>query len=65
VTRRYGELVAHYGMAPSRNNAGVAHENGAIESPHDHLKKALQDALLLRGSRDFADLTPIAASSTK
>ena len=56
VTRRYGELVAHYGMAPSRNNAGVAHENGAIESPHGHLKKALQDALLLRGSRDFADL---------
>ncbi len=43
-------------MTPTRNNLGVAHENGAIESPHGHLKKALADQLLLRGSRDFADL---------
>jgi hypothetical protein len=41
---------------PSRNNRGLAHENGAIESPHGHLKSAIRDALLLRGSRDFADL---------
>ena len=25
---------------PSRNNPGLAHENGAIESAHGHLKKA-------------------------
>ena len=56
LTRRYKELCAHYGMTPSRNNRGVAHENGAIESAHGHLKKALRDELLLRGSRDFADL---------
>ena len=56
LTRRYEELCAHYGMTPSRNNRGVAHENGAIESAHGHLKKALRDELLLRGSRDFADL---------
>jgi hypothetical protein len=43
-------------MTPTRNNRGVAHENGAIEGPHAHLKGALQQALLLRGSRDFADL---------
>src|SRR5689334_7837492 len=43
-------------MTPTRNNAGVAHENGAIEGPHRHLKAALADALLLRGSRDFDDL---------
>ena len=48
--------MGHYGMEATRNNAGLAHENGAIESPHGHLKKALEDALLLRGSRDFADL---------
>jgi hypothetical protein len=35
----------------------VAHENGAIESPHGHLKKAVKDALLLRGANDFDDLT--------
>jgi hypothetical protein len=56
LTRRYEELCAHYGVTPSRNNPGVAHENGAIESAHGHLKKAVEDELLLRGSRDFADL---------
>ena len=56
LTRRYEELCAHYGMTPSRNNRGVAHENGSIESAHGHLKKALRDELLLRGSRDFVDL---------
>lgn len=56
LTRRYEALCAHYGMQPTRNNRGVAHENGAIESPHGHLKSAVRDALLLRGSADFADL---------
>jgi hypothetical protein len=56
LTARYDALCAHYGMQPSRNNAGVAHENGSIESAHGHLKKAIADALLLRGSRDFTDL---------
>src|SRR6202158_1696055 len=55
-TRRYEALCAHYGMEPTRNNRGVAHENGSIESPPGHLKLAIADALLLRGSRDFADL---------
>ena len=56
LTQRYEALCAHYGMTPSRNNRGVAHENGAIESHHGHLKVALDQALLLRGSREFADL---------
>ena len=56
LTRRYAALCEHYGMTPTRNNPGVAHENGAIEGPHGHLKRALEDALLLRGGRDFATL---------
>lgn len=56
LTTRYGALCVHYGMEPSRNNRGVAHENGSIESPHGHLKSAIRDALLLRGSGNFADL---------
>jgi hypothetical protein len=56
LTRRYATLCAHYGMEPTRNNRGVAHENGSIESPHGHLKQAIEDALLLRGSREFATL---------
>lgn len=55
-TARYDALCAHYGMAASRNNRGQAHENGTIESAHGHLKRAIEDALLLRGSRDFATL---------
>jgi hypothetical protein len=55
-TARYAALCSHYGMAASRNNRGIAHENGAIEAAHGHLKRALEDALLLRGSRDFDTL---------
>ena len=53
ATARYAALCAHYGMEPTRNNRGESHENGAIEGPHGHLKRALADALLLRASRDF------------
>ena len=55
-TRRYEALCAHYGMQPTRNTPGEAHENGAIEAAHGHLKQRLHQALLLRGSRDFDDL---------
>jgi hypothetical protein len=40
-------------MVASRKNRGVAHENGTIEASHGHLKLAVEDALLMRGSRDF------------
>ena len=56
LTRRYQELCDHYGMRPTRNNRGKAHENGSVESSHGHLKRAIEQALLLRGSRDFDDL---------
>jgi hypothetical protein len=56
LTRRYEELCRHYGMAPSRNNTGIAHENGAIEGPHGHLKRAIKDALLMRGSTEFGEI---------
>jgi hypothetical protein len=55
-TRRYEALCAHYLMEPTRNNRGLAHENRSIESPHGHLKRTLEDALLLRGSREFETL---------
>lgn len=56
LTRRYDALCAHYRMEPTRNNRGEAHENGSVESAHGHLKKAVEDALLMRGSRHFDDL---------
>ncbi len=57
LTDRFDALCGHYGMTPTRNNKGVAHENGSIESPNGHLKRAIEDALVMRGSRDFDDLT--------
>ena len=53
LTARYEALLEDYGMSGSRNSRGRAHENGSIEGPHGHLKRALGDALLLRGSPDF------------
>ena len=50
ITERYAALMGHYGMTATRNNTG------SIESAHGHLKQTLEDALLLRGSRDFPDL---------
>lgn len=61
MTERYEGLCSHYGMKASRNNRGVAHENGAIEGSHGDLKRELEDALLLRGARDFPDVPSFAA----
>lgn len=53
-TVRYGALLEHYGMSGTRNNRGRGHENGSVESSHRYLKEAIDQALLLRGHRDFA-----------
>jgi len=52
-TQRYQEFCEHYGLRATRNNRGVSHENGAIESPHGHLKSRIGQALMLRNSCDF------------
>jgi len=56
LTQRYEALCTHYGMRASRNNRGASHENGAIESRQGTLKHRLDQALLLRGDRSFADV---------
>lgn len=56
LTRRYECLCEHYGMRPTRNNLGVSNENGSVESRQRTLKLTMEQALLLRGHRDFADL---------
>jgi hypothetical protein len=54
-TVRYTALLEHYTMAGTRNNRGVSNENGSVESSHRYLKEAIDQALLLRGHRDFDD----------
>lgn len=51
----YLALMTHYGMTPSTNTAGEAHENGDVEQAHHRFKQAADQALRARGSRDFAD----------
>jgi transposase len=52
-TRRYNSLLRHYGVEPERTNPARANENGDVEQRHYRLKKAVSQALMLRGSRDF------------
>ncbi len=54
-TERYQALMAHYGMQPTTTTAGEAHQNGDVEQAHHRFKMALDQALRVRGSRDFAD----------
>ncbi len=54
-TQNYQGLLAHYGLAAERTQPGKAHENGDVEQRHYRFREALNQALLLRGTRDFAD----------
>lgn len=47
-------LVAHYGLEPRTIHVQCPNENGDVESHNGHLKRRLEQHLLLRGSRDFA-----------
>jgi len=53
-TRRYQALLEHYGLTGRKIQAGKANENGDVEQRHHRFKQALDQALMLRGSRDFA-----------
>jgi hypothetical protein len=55
--QRYRALLAHYGLTPQAIGARKANENGDAEQSHYRYKDALDQALMLRGSRDFADRT--------
>src|SRR5262245_18209084 len=46
--------MAHYGMEPTTYTVGEAHENGDAEQAHYRCKQAVDSALRVRGSRDFA-----------
>ena len=61
ATARYQALMAHYGMVPTTNTAGEAHENGDVEQAHYRFKQAVDQALRVRGSRDFATRAAYAA----
>ncbi len=53
-TPRYRSVLRHYGLEGRAIQAGRANENGDVEQRHHRFKRALEQALLFRGSRDFA-----------
>src|ERR1700736_4615756 len=53
-TARYQALLRHYCLTGEATNPASGHENGDCEQSHRRFKEALEQALLLRGSRDFA-----------
>ena len=52
-TSRYQGLLDHYRLNGRKTNPSSPHENGDIEQRHHRFKRAVDQALLLRGSRDF------------
>lgn len=53
LTRKYREILEHYGAASTRIAPGKAHENGAVEGAHRVLKSLIEQELLVRGHRNF------------
>jgi hypothetical protein len=53
-TRRYQALMTHYGLEAQAIQPRQANENGDVEQSHHRFKQAVDQALMLRGSRDFA-----------
>jgi len=53
-TDEYAALARHYGFSSQKTQPHCPHENGDVEQRHYRFKKALDQALMLRGSRDFA-----------
>jgi hypothetical protein len=52
--RRYQALLDHYSLAAQAIQAGKGNENGDAEQSHRQFKRTLDQALMLRGSRDFS-----------
>jgi hypothetical protein len=52
--QRYAALLRHYGLEGRKCRAGQPHENGDVEQRHHRFKRAVDQALMLRGSHEFS-----------
>jgi len=52
-TDKYRALGKHYGFKSAKTNPASPHENGDVEKSNDLFKKAVDQSLIIRGSRDF------------
>jgi hypothetical protein len=58
--RRYEAVMKYYGVKPVHTNPASPQENGDAEQSHHRFKKAVDQALMLRGSRDFSSIAEYA-----
>jgi hypothetical protein len=56
LNQRFARVLDHYGVESTRIEPGKSHQNGAVEKANDLLKSAIEQALVVRGSRDFASV---------
>lgn len=49
----YLAIMRHFGMKPRTTEVAAKEQNGDVEAANRALKRALEQALLVRGSRDF------------
>jgi hypothetical protein len=54
--RRYEAVMKYYGVRPLHTNPASPHENGDAEQSHHRFKRAVEQAVMLRGSRDFVSV---------
>ncbi len=52
-TRRYEGLLNHYGLRGRKTQPASPHQNGDVEQRHHRYRGAVDQALMLRGHRDF------------
>lgn len=60
-TLRYQGLMRHYGLRMEKTQPRHGNENGDVESSHRYFKTAVDQALMLRGSRDFETVAAYAS----
>jgi transposase len=53
-TQRYQGLLSHYKLIGRKTNPASPNENGDVEQRNHRFKRAVDQALMLRDSRDFA-----------
>src|SRR5260370_36729260 len=58
--RRYAGVMRYYGVKPQHTNPASPNENGDAEQSHHRFKRAVEQALLLRGSREFGGMAEYA-----
>src|SRR5260370_34564941 len=46
-------MMRHFGMTPRTTEVGAKEQNGDVEAANGAFKRRLEQALLVRGSRDF------------